>query len=237
MNREWMWSLVVVGALSSAVGTSAVAAEKEKAGGPATPRMTVSQKPELLLTGDYSEKEVSPKAAGVWWALCPGQDRWARAEVRISRIKNGMVDTGEAMTGRRVETSVCANPVLLARGLQPGSTPVVPAATWSLEADKEAFSGTWKDQPFRIGSEHLPKGGLRLTLQSGDQRQVLFESEWVDDASWSLNWAGDLDGDGRLDLVLQASPKYSIQIHRLFLSTQAGPGKLVREVASFRYTG
>lgn len=46
-------------------------------------------------------------------------------------------------------------------------------------------------------------------------------------------WAGDLDGDGRIDLVLDERPHYAFRfIYRLFLSSGARPGRLVEERAS-----
>lgn len=54
----------------------------------------------------------------------------------------------------------------------------------------------------------------------------------------SVVWAGDLDGDGRVDLVLDDQPHYAFWVfYRLFLSGEAEPGKLVKEVASFAAAG
>jgi hypothetical protein len=51
-------------------------------------------------------------------------------------------------------------------------------------------------------------------------------------------WAGDLDGDGRIDLVLDDRPHYAYRsYYRLFLSSEAEPGYLVKEVAVFIATG
>ena len=47
-------------------------------------------------------------------------------------------------------------------------------------------------------------------------------------------WAGDLDGDGLVDLVLDDQPHYALICnYRLFLSSEALGGMLVREVAWF----
>ena len=44
---------------------------------------------------------------------------------------------------------------------------------------------------------------------------------------FSIHWAGDLDGDGKLDLVTTFSSKYSIHPRQLYLSSGAEPGDLV----------
>lgn len=47
-------------------------------------------------------------------------------------------------------------------------------------------------------------------------------------------WIGDLDGDGKIDVVLDDQPHYATKcFYRLFLSTEADSGSLVKEVASF----
>jgi hypothetical protein len=56
---------------------------------------------------------------------------------------------------------------------------------------------------------------------------------FVDDPHFYVEWAGDLDRDGRLDLVVNFSRKYSIHPHRLLLSTKAKKGQLVGEAAVF----
>jgi len=52
-----------------------------------------------------------------------------------------------------------------------------------------------------------------------------------------LRWAGDLDGDGKLDLILAADHHYNLSTTRLFLSSRAKKGELVQEVAKFSTSG
>lgn len=58
-----------------------------------------------------------------------------------------------------------------------------------------------------------------------------------DDCGWGIYWAGDLDGDGKLDLYLDLANHYNVGQYRLFLSSPAEKGKLVKEVANFRFVG
>ena len=74
----------------------------------------------------------------------------------------------------------------------------------------------------------------RVVLSDGIIRQVLYSTAgFVDDPHFLVEWAGDLDRDGRLDLVVNLSRKYSVHPHRLLLSTRAKKSELVGEAAVF----
>ena len=76
-----------------------------------------------------------------------------------------------------------------------------------------------------------------VTLSDGTTSQELYfpDEAFVscDEPHFSLQWAGDLDGDGLLDLAATFSPKYSYYPRRLFLSSAASEGMLVGLVAVF----
>ncbi len=58
-----------------------------------------------------------------------------------------------------------------------------------------------------------------------------------DDVFPTLLWAGDLDGDDRLDLLLSPNYHYNVSTLTLFLSSQAPKDKLVVMAAKFTATG
>jgi hypothetical protein len=91
------------------------------------------------------------------------------------------------------------------------------------------------DDP-RFGPSDLEQHST-LTLHGGGISQTLFSLTEHDAASWQLLWAGDLDGDGKLDLLLNLSAHYNVSARRLFLSSAARQGEAVREVAVFETTG
>lgn len=76
-----------------------------------------------------------------------------------------------------------------------------------------------------------------VTLSDGAVSQELYFPDdgflSCDEPHFSVQWAGDLDGDGRLDLVTTFSPKYSYYPRRLLLSSAAQEGALVGLVAAF----
>lgn len=82
-----------------------------------------------------------------------------------------------------------------------------------------------------------PDGGRsRLVEMSG----YLDETGYVglgSDAAAALLFAGDLDGDGRLDLLFDTSEHYNVRQPTLFLSGEAAAGQPVRAVARHRAVG
>jgi hypothetical protein len=81
----------------------------------------------------------------------------------------------------------------------------------------------------------------KLVLSKGTLTQAVYglggEGRETETADWKLLWAGDLDGDRRLDLYVQVSGHYNFIEHRLFLSSHARPKQLVRELAEFITSG
>ncbi len=55
-----------------------------------------------------------------------------------------------------------------------------------------------------------------------------------DDPHFSLEWAGDLDQDGKPDLIMILTQKYSSLPTFLFLSSKADLGELLKRVAEYR---
>jgi len=74
----------------------------------------------------------------------------------------------------------------------------------------------------------------RLVLETKGRRQVLYAMKGNgDEPHFEVLVLGDLDGDGKLDLIVTMSPKYSWFPKSVLLSSAAGPGELVHEVASY----
>jgi hypothetical protein len=86
--------------------------------------------------------------------------------------------------------------------------------------------------------ESMP--GLDLLLTVDDKRQLLgslvfdIEGPGPVSARQYLRWAGDLDGDGKLDLLIEFGMSGSTETV-LFLSSRAQDGELVGAAASFTY--
>lgn len=83
-----------------------------------------------------------------------------------------------------------------------------------------------------------------IRIESGGVRQVLLDARQPDPRSglagmscdephFEIHWAGDLDGDGHLDLVTTLSRKYSYHPVQVWLSSRAEAGDLMIEVARY----
>jgi hypothetical protein len=116
------------------------------------------------------------------------------------------------------------------------------------------LGGEKREAEFRLGSRPY-----RIRLQSkepnycdaviiltqGGRTQKLFDAAEpgatndpallvsCDEPHFTVHWAGDLDRDGRLDMLVTFSQKYSYHPRQLFLSSGARSGELVAEVARY----
>ena len=73
---------------------------------------------------------------------------------------------------------------------------------------------------------------------SRNDRQILIQHEIaVAEDTPSLLWAGDLDRDGQLDLLLDISNHYAARHYVLYLSSEADAGDLVKPVAELFISG
>ena len=86
----------------------------------------------------------------------------------------------------------------------------------------------------RLESVEPSLADAKVILTDGSRTQVLYSADgFADDPHFDIVWTGDLDGDGRLDLVVNLSRKYSEHPYRLLLSTRAAAGQLVGDAARF----
>jgi hypothetical protein len=115
--------------------------------------------------------------------------------------------------------------------------PIVSAgiANWSLQSDgplRVTLGARKYELSMQSARDDLTDAQIVFT--EAGRRQVLYSADgFVDDPHFDVVWAGDLDRDGELDLVVNLHRKYSWHPYRLLLSSVAAPGRLVGDAALF----
>ena len=195
-----------------------------------------------LTTGSYSGTSPVPfwpKAeAGAWggqwlgWTDDGEQLRAVRLIVRNRRPDEGHDDSFVTVeSAPRVTFAVRCVKGLRAGPIQRASS----ANSIDLLRDRSgrlALGG--KQYELRLDSVDPSLADAKVMLTYGGRTQVLYSADgFADDPHFDVAWAGDLDGDGKLDLVVNLSRKYSEHPYRLLLSTKAAPGQLVGDAARF----
>jgi len=108
-----------------------------------------------------------------------------------------------------------------------------------VEVGRTKFHLLVKGQPGASSTD--PPKEFSIVMEQDGQSQALWDLHrdgdatiaW-DDPRFSLGWAGDLDQDGKPDLIMILTQKGTSLPTFLFLSSKAGPGKLVKRVAEYR---
>lgn len=202
----------------------------------------VLAQPALLLPGDeYTASDLPANAGGNWFVLARGEDSHVLEElpVAIETLHDACLDDSpEQRSGRSVRVPDADHAVMLVRGVDGLVLGSVVSATYpDRDSHKfdDALSLAWSNKrlalrPVRVGD------GFRVELVDAQQVDVLYTTDWTDEGSWALRWAGDLNGDGVVDVLLDATHKYSVFTTRLFLSRKDRDGHSYEEVATLTTT-
>ncbi|HWR14448.1 MAG TPA: hypothetical protein VN577_06450 [Terriglobales bacterium] len=175
----------------------------------------------------------------------PGGHFWQRVVVRVESSRDEMVDDEGQTTGRIFTATTYNVPLFLVRGLDDLLTQKVITSRMDVSlanGSVEPVSLNGTDYRIEVtnpkSKEKQITDGSAAVLIHGAERQELFTvPNGANEPDWRLIWAGDLDGDGKLDLYIDMSDHYNVSQRRLFLSSRAEPGKLVKQVAEFVTTG
>lgn len=213
---------------------------------------------DLLLPGQYHGDEISAQDGETWFALIVdehGGTRLERRRVGVEAVHDPVLDDDTAATGKQVGAGE-DDAVFFLRDL-PGLATGSVATAYAGHGDPLSLAGLDRDFVLferKAGHLHFDCDGATasrdcaLVLDHDGRSQVL--GRWQGHASagesqlmlgsdaWPhLRWAGDVDRDGRLDLLIDVTDHYNVSAPTLFLSTQAKPGELVGEAAVLRSLG
>jgi hypothetical protein len=203
---------------------------------------------QLLDRAKYHVTELVPGIeSGAWWGACkgPGGDvdvRGVKLKLKRFRSEAGGDDADEK-TGREVQVKGCDAPLFLFRGVQNVKEGAVGGAKVTSKDDgwKSTAELALGGAVSRLRIDSLPdkaepqRRAWKLVLEAGGAAEVLDSGLTDRPPRVAPRWAGDLDGDGRLDLLLEDRNEGTTL--RLYLSSSAVPGRQVKQVAETSYGG
>ncbi|HEV2827932.1 MAG TPA: hypothetical protein VGW76_10050 [Pyrinomonadaceae bacterium] len=214
------------------------------------------QAQQVIEPGEFHGEEVSAQSGEKWLGLhITDGDHSILLPYRltVNTVNDSLIDDEGQATGKKVSVDLPLEPLFLIRGLKnvsagPVSTVFDKVRSASILDESSAITLTLDQASYVLkvaGSEDTAKcpyqsfpRNARLVLLNGKSGQVLYTlQDCGNDPSWKLLWAGDLDRDGKLDLYVSVTQHYNVSERRLFLSSQADEGQLVKEVAEFVTSG
>ncbi len=209
------------------------------------------------MVGVWHGEEVSAKYGESWLALLETPSGFELQEVALSVeiVADEVIDVPPAKTGKKVSVPEGFEPLVLLRNLSqlsPGPVLTIATSDESLTAaypQSFRLDGTSYLLEFKCAAELIGQelADCPLQLSTGNKIQALQDypiyhpsstkATIASDALPRVLWAGDLDRDGLLDLLLDLTNHYNVSAPTLLLSSMAGKGELVRPAAVFRTTG
>lgn len=210
----------------------------------------------LLETGEFHGEEVTARTGERWLGLHITNDHSTliRYRLTVEKVHDPIGDSAGEMTGKKVTVDLPLEPLFLVKGARMlSSGPVntifkaapdfekslekIPPLTLKLAGVSYTLKVVGSKDDVKCRLQEFPRNA-NLILSSGETEQVLYSLDNCgNDPYWHLLWAGDLDRDGKLDLYVSVNQHYNVSEKRLFLSSQAGEGQLVKEIAEFVTSG
>lgn len=215
--------------------------------------------------GQFHGDEPVARDGETWLALRASADSASltSTRLRVQATEDPILDEPGQTSGRRVSSALEPDPdaegaqvVAYLRGSGLAAGAVRPARI--LERSQDGAPPSYRidlaGQDHRIRTQCRPKRGSQayardctvVLIASGGAEQVLMRVDGRregdvtllgDDASPGLLFAGDLDRDGRLDLIFDVSNHYNVSRPTLFLSSQARDGELLHAASSYESVG
>jgi hypothetical protein len=209
--------------------------------------------------GPYHGNEIKAKSGAGWLALYQTENGFELRKVSldVSTVHDPVLDSQpEQRTGKFITVTpesqqksiVLIKPqstIVLAEGKVEGTlydsgTTVYPGQSKMVKLEQKYYflAGTG-EATIEAGSSEPPIKNYGLHLFFQQQSQLLFSEKGSlgSDGRPQIIWAGDLDRDGKLDLLLNLTTHYNSTRLALFLSSVAKGSSLVEMVAELSTTG
>jgi hypothetical protein len=224
----------------------------------AAPATRVEQ-PQLLVPGDHFPGRVNTVTGETWLGLFPSDSGWAlrATDVSVMAIRNACTDTGTQKTGRRVGVDVAGTPLFLVRhapalNAGPGAAVLTervrlypgerrefdlgsPAVRWAIAA----YGSVPAPRAGGAGDDAIREYSLVVSRTPWTTWQSLYAFKAPESGTGlrtppSVLWAGDVSGDGLLDVFADLSAGDLPGPLALYVSNPAGGSELLRRVAEYQ---
>lgn len=208
-------------------------------------------KPRLIEAGQFHDGEAQVRTGETWLGLfvSPKESELTEVRVTIAPVR-GAEKSNSGRSDQEVTISDPRAAVFLVKNcpaLRPSRVQTVFSQNLPL-SNRSDISLKLNDLTYRLHVQtadtaegmFITNPDAQLVLSIPGRKQVLYAlkgHKTINNPVWSLNWAGDADGDGKLDLYVTVTDHYNIAEKRLLLSSQATGNRLVKNVASFTTTG
>ena len=192
----------------------------------------------LLRVGVFDEEFLKEVSEGSWQALCPATDGLGLSTTMVRMTPAPPFagsDEGPAPR-KHVEALECPKAIVLIRlgSLVDGHVSTAFNGTFQLVPDAEKLLDVGTSS-YRLAARKTTPDTLELVLRSREvEQRISVVGGCCNDAYPTLLWAGDMDRDGKIDLLLDITNHYASSNYVLFLSSAADASHLVTEVAHFR---
>lgn len=205
-----------------------------------TPCFALADSIQIATTGNIKVDSEPPgfKAKKDWFGIFQSNGQTQLRKTQPSIVFNGTLYFSQ------ISVSGKDTPLFIIRGLSALKQGEVLAASPESKQDLslgESLKIQWKERQYDLMNSGIQSNGqmmdYKIVLAQGKQSQVLFLQKQVyeGDVGLKLIWAGDLDRDGLLDLVLDIQTDVNQANLILFLSSKAAPHDLLLRAASFFY--
>lgn len=212
----------------------------------------------ILRTETFHNDEVEEDFKNkVWFGLFKKDNSYtlSQTQVFIKSVNDPIVDENEEdRTGWEVTTSIKDTCIILIEKKPYLSNREV----WDIKvpanlADNEDFEFNYKNIEYtlfalekkrkeKVDSEWIEVSHYSLYLRAYENgketKTLLVAKKNIDEKFVEILFAGDIDGDGRLDLIIDTSNHYNVSSPTLYLSKPAAKeGKIIKPVGVFGSVG